>query len=134
MVGIDLSQAGNDETSSINEQGKFYALTASVALEQTWREALQLAQTHYSRLPDVVVNCAGFVHMGAQPHEVHDQDFDRLWQVNVKPLYLTVKVVVQEWIGKGLRGHVINIGSIGSQRPRASTIWYTASKGAIDTV
>ncbi|EXJ76459.1 uncharacterized protein A1O5_00967 [Cladophialophora psammophila CBS 110553] len=133
VLGIDINQAGNEETATLVPQGTFSHLTASVASEQTWREALQLAQHKFSAIPDTVVNCAGYVHLGADAHMVPEEDFDRVWQVNVKPLYLTVKVVVPYWIEKGIPGHVINIGSIGSQRPRASTIWYTASKGALDT-
>ncbi|OAP61732.1 hypothetical protein AYL99_03935 [Fonsecaea erecta] len=134
VVGIDLNGAGNEETSRLLAPGaQFSSLTGTVAAEQTWRDALQLARDRFSAVPDTVVNCAGYVHLGADAHTVPEEDFDRVWQVNVKPLYLTVKVVVPCWIENGVAGHVINIGSIGSRRPRASTIWYTASKGALDT-
>ncbi|KIW29739.1 uncharacterized protein PV07_05528 [Cladophialophora immunda] len=133
VLGIDIDQSGNEETSRLVPADRFAYLTATVAAEQTWSDALQLAQDKFSAVPGTVVNCAGYVHLGADAHAVPEEDFERVWQVNVKPLYLTVKVVVPYWMAKGIPGHVINIGSIGSQRPRASTIWYTASKGALDT-
>jgi len=137
VLGIDIDPAGNSRTASLldgEEKKRFTWLNADVASEQTWRDALKTVQSAFSAPPDTVVNCAGFVHLGADAHTVPEEDFDRVWQVNVKPLYQTVKVIVPFWIEKSVRGHVINIGSIGSRRPRASTIWYTASKGALDTV
>ncbi|KIW80012.1 hypothetical protein Z517_06627 [Fonsecaea pedrosoi CBS 271.37] len=137
VLGIDINQPGNDATldslpTTLSQN--FCPFTGSVSHEQTWRDALQMSREKFSALPDTVVNCAGYVHLGADAHAVPEDDFDRVWQVNVKPLYLTVKVVVPCWIAGKVAGHVINIGSIGSRRPRASTIWYTASKGALDTV
>lgn len=134
MIGIDLNEGGNSDTQELCPPGSFVYLTASVSAEKTWHDVLLRAQEAFSTLPDTVVNCAGFVHLGQEPHTVPEEDFDRVWQVNVKPLYLGVKVIVPSWIQSGARGHFINIGSISSQRPRSSTLWYAASKGAIDTV
>lgn len=134
VIGIDLSAAGNQEITKLCPSRSFVYLTASVSAEQTWRDVLQQSQEAFSAIPDTVVNCAGFVHLGQDPHTVSEEDFDKVWQVNVKPLYLGVKVIVQHWIEKGIHGHVINIGSVSSQRPRPTTLWYAASKGAIDTV
>jgi 3-oxoacyl-[acyl-carrier protein] reductase len=137
VLGIDLNQSSNEETANSCKEGtsgSFVSLTGSVASEDVWRQALEQTQAHFGCLPDTVVNCAGYVHLGQDPHTVPETDFDRVWQVNVKPLFWTTKLLVPLWSQQGIPGHVLCIGSIGSQRPRPSTVWYTASKGAIDTV
>ena len=109
-------------------------MTGDVTSEKTWHDALQASQECFSAIPDTIINCAGFVYLGQSPHTVPSEDFDRLWQVNVKPLYLGVKIIVPHWVNNHISGHFITIGSISSQRPRPSTVWYGASKGALDTV
>ncbi|KAJ5806875.1 hypothetical protein N7474_010467 [Penicillium riverlandense] len=132
VVGIDLKKPDNDE-SPAKLPGRYHLLTGDVTSEQTWHGALQAAQEHFSSIPDTIVNCAGFVYLGQAPESVPLEDFDRLWQINVKPLYLGVKHIVPHWISNHISGHFITIGSISSQRPRPSTVWYGASKGALDT-
>lgn len=82
----------------------------------------------------MIVNCAGVVHRGQDAHLVPEEDFDRVFNINVKPLYLSTKVIVPFWIEKNIPGHFINIGSISQSRPRPSTVWYASSKGAVTVV
>jgi NAD(P)-dependent dehydrogenase (short-subunit alcohol dehydrogenase family) len=129
-----LKKPDNEESTPAKLPGRYHLLTGDVTSEQTWHAALQASQENFSSIPDTIVNCAGFVYLGQAPHSVPLEDFDRLWQINVKPLYLGVKHIVPHWVSNHTSGHFITIGSISSQRPRPSTVWYGASKGALDTV
>lgn len=49
-------------------------------------------------------------------------------RVNVKPIYLSTKVIVPYWKEKGAGGLFINMSSISEPRPRPFVVWYAASK------
>lgn len=129
-----MKKPDNEENAPTKLPGRYHLLTGDVTSEQTWHSALQASQEHFASIPDTIVNCAGFVYLGQAPHSVALEDFDRLWQTNVKPLYLSVKHIGPIWVSNHIKGHFITIGSISSKRPRPSTVWYGASKGALDTV
>lgn len=62
-----------------------------------------------------------------------EDEFDRVMNVNVKSIYLSVLVAVPAFKQRG-GGAIINIASIGAMRPRPGLVWYNASKGAVANV
>jgi NAD(P)-dependent dehydrogenase (short-subunit alcohol dehydrogenase family) len=76
-----------------------------------------------------IVNCAGIVQV-RQLHELDVADWDRLMDVNVKSIFLSVKHGVAH-LKKNARSYIVNIGSVGSFVAQSSTPAYTASKGAV---
>lgn len=80
---------------------------------------------------DIVVNNAGTTYRNKPVMEVTEEEFDRLFAVNVKSLFLTTRAVVPQMRAKG-RGVIINIGSTAGIRPRPGLTWYNASKGAVN--
>jgi len=52
---------------------------------------------------------------------------DTLARVNVKPIYLSTKVIVPYWKEKKIQGSFINLSSISEPRPRPFVVWYAAS-------
>ena len=81
---------------------------------------------------DVVVNNAGTTHRNQPMLDVTEDDFDRIYRVNVKSLFLTAKHAVPHFRRK--RGGVfITIASTAGVRPRPGLTWYNGSKGAAIT-
>ena len=77
----------------------------------------------------IIVNCAGIVQVKLL-HELDVADWDRLMDVNVKPIFLSVKHGIAH-LRKNARSYVVNIGSISSFVGQSGTPAYTASKGAV---
>jgi NAD(P)-dependent dehydrogenase (short-subunit alcohol dehydrogenase family) len=77
----------------------------------------------------IVVNCAGVVHVGPLDRYASDE-WDRLMAVNVKSVYLSLKHAIGH-LRAGKRSYVVSIGSISSFVGQALTPAYTASKGAV---
>ncbi|GMU70804.1 MAG: glucose 1-dehydrogenase [Burkholderiales bacterium] len=76
-----------------------------------------------------VVNNAGTTHRNRPMLEVTEDEFDRIYRVNVKSLYLTAKHAVPHFRAK--RGGVfVTIASTAGVRPRPGLTWYNGSKGA----
>jgi 3-oxoacyl-[acyl-carrier protein] reductase len=78
---------------------------------------------------DILVNNAGIVQRNMPMQDVPEEDFDQIFAVNVKSIYLSALHAVPVIKEKG--GVIINMGSTGAIRPRAGMAWYNASKGAV---
>ena len=66
--------------------------------------------------------------------EVTEEEWERVFNVNVKSIYLAGKVALPRLIEQGQGGSMINISSTGATRPRPGLVWYNASKGAVTNV
>ena len=82
---------------------------------------------------DIVVNNAGWTHRNRPLMEVTEADFDRIFAINVKAIFLMTGAVVPRMRGQG-GGVILNIGSTAGIRPRPGLTWYNASKGAVNLV
>lgn len=134
VLGVDINAKENEATASSCPSGTCHALAADITLESSWRDILSTALATFSNRLDVVVNCAGVVHIAAPSHEVPEDQFDLMFRVNVKPLYLSTKVVVPWFRENKVAGSFINLSSISEPRPRPNLVWYAASKGAVTVV
>jgi 3-oxoacyl-[acyl-carrier protein] reductase len=77
----------------------------------------------------VVVNNAGTTHRNQPMLDVTEEQFDRIYAVNVKSLFLTARHAVPHMRAKR-NGVFITIASTAGVRPRPGLTWYNGSKGA----
>lgn len=78
--------------------------------------------------PDILVNNAGITHLPTPMEEVVEAEFDRVFAVNCKSVYLTAKHFVPAMKQAG-RGAILNVASTAGISPRPKLNWYNASKG-----
>jgi 3-oxoacyl-[acyl-carrier protein] reductase len=78
----------------------------------------------------IVVNNAGTTHRNQPLLGVSEAEFDRVYAVNVKSIYLTAIHMVPYFRAQG-GGCFINIASTAGIRPRPGLTWYNGSKGAV---
>jgi len=78
---------------------------------------------------NALVNNAGVAHVNKPVLEIDEKEFDRVFAVNVKGLFMFTQAVVPLMKGKG--GVIINIGSTAGLRPRPGLSAYNATKGAV---
>jgi 3-oxoacyl-[acyl-carrier protein] reductase len=79
---------------------------------------------------DVVVNNAGWTHRNKPYLEVSEAEFDRVYAVNVKSVYLSALHAVPVLRARG-GGCFVNIASTAGVRPRPGLTVYNSSKGAV---
>ncbi len=77
---------------------------------------------------DIVVNNAGITHMPAPMETISEEDFDRVFSVNAKSVYLTARYAVPIMKAQQ-RGTILNVASTGGVSPRPNLSWYNATKG-----
>ncbi len=77
---------------------------------------------------DILVNNAGITHLPKPMEEVTEEEFDRVFAVNAKSVYLTAREIVPGMKAAGC-GAILNIASTAGLSPRPRLNWYNASKG-----
>jgi 3-oxoacyl-[acyl-carrier protein] reductase len=80
---------------------------------------------------DTVINNAGYTHKNQPMLDVGEAEFDKVFDVNVKSIYLMTMAVVPKMRERGF-GVIVNVGSTAGVRPRPGLTWYNASKGAVN--
>ncbi len=78
--------------------------------------------------PDIVVNNAGITHLPGPLEDLPEEDFDRVFAVNAKSVFLTARAFVPAMKARGA-GVILNIASTAGLSPRPGLNWYNASKG-----
>ena len=81
---------------------------------------------------DIVINNAGVTHLPTPLDEVSEEDFDRVFAVNCKSVYLTARTFVPAMKARGA-GAILNIASTAGVSPRPNLNWYNSSKGWMNT-
>ncbi|WP_171124095.1 MULTISPECIES: SDR family oxidoreductase [unclassified Ruegeria] len=77
---------------------------------------------------DILVNNAGVTHLPTPLEAVTEEDFDRVFAVNMKSVYLTARAFVPQMKTRGA-GAILNVASTAGLSPRPNLNWYNASKG-----
>ncbi len=131
VVVLDINGAAAGEAASQVGRGAI-ALSCDVAKAADVDRAVEEAIRQLGRL-DIVVNNAGTSHRNQPMLDVTEEEFDRVFAVNVKSIYLMAKAVVPHFRQRG-GGVILNIGSTAGIRPRPGLAWYNASKGAVNLV
>lgn len=90
--------------------------------------ALAAAATKTFGAPDIIVNNAGITHLPTMAEYVTEEDFDRVFAVNCKSVYLAARCFVPAMKDRG-RGVILNVASTAGVSPRPKLNWYNASKG-----
>ena len=111
VVIADVSVDGGHATAAmiVENGGKALFVQANVSRAQDVEILLDKTQYHYGRL-DCAVNCAGQQAAGARLDEIEEEDFDRLMDVNVKGVWLSMKYQLRRMKEQG-GGAIVNLSS-----------------------
>jgi 3-oxoacyl-[acyl-carrier protein] reductase len=128
---VDINEAAA-ETAAERIGESAIGLAADVSKAADVNAAVEKAVSAFGKL-DIVVNNAGISHRNRPMLEVEEDEFDRIFAVNVKSIYLFARAAVPVMQGGG-GGVFINVGSTAGLRPRPGLTWYNSTKGAVHTM
>jgi 3-oxoacyl-[acyl-carrier protein] reductase len=133
VIVADISREGGDRVVSdiVAAGGTAHFVAANVAQSADVAALLQATLGVYGRL-DIVVNNAGTTHRNKPLLEITEAEFDKVFAVNVKSIFLTAQHIVPYFRTQG-GGVFVNIASTAAIRPRPGLVWYNATKGAVVT-
>ena len=102
---------------------------ADVAKSADWARLVSDTAARFGHL-DVVVNNAGWTHRRKPYLEVSEAEFDKVYAINVKSIYLSAIHALPVFRRQG-GGCFVNIASTAGVRPRPGLTVYNSSKGAV---
>ena len=104
-------------------------IQADVAKSADWARLVAETTAQFGRL-DIVVNNAGWTHRRKPYLEVTEAEFDKVYAVNVKSIYLSAIHALPALRKQG-GGCFVNVASTAGVRPRPGLTVYNGSKGAV---
>ena len=127
---VDINaEAAREVASQIGNSA--FAMEADVSIDGDVSRMVQEALDHWGQL-DILVNNAGTTHRNQPMTEVTEEEYERIFAVNVKSVYLSAKHIVPVMKKQGF-GVILNVASTAGVRPRPGLVWYNTSKGAMMT-
>jgi len=79
---------------------------------------------------DGLVNCAARMHR-IDPLEITPEDWDRIFEVNVRAAFFSAQAVARHLRDRGRGGCIVQLCSLSSELPRHDIVSYGATKGAV---
>ncbi len=109
--------------------GKANSISCDVTDLKSVEQAFNMAT--YDDQLDILINNAGIAHVG-NVENTSPEDFDRIYDVNVKGVFHCLKVGVEKMKSKG--GAIVNLSSIVAHVGIPDRFAYSMSKGAVHTM
>ncbi len=131
VIANDIDAAGGERLArALRESGASAEFVlGDVTRDADWQRLVQAAREEFGRL-DVVVNNAGWTHRNKPYLEVTEAEFDKVYAVNVKSVFLSARHALPLFRSQG-GGAIVNIASTAGVRPRPGLTVYNSSKGAV---
>lgn len=131
LVDQRLESAQETQAMIAKEGGESFAHAANVTSADDCRRAAEECVKHYGRI-DILVNDVGTGGEALGPVKLKEEDWERIYNINVKSMYLTCKHVIPYMEQQG-GGSIINISSIASVCA-TPMLAYKTSKSAVNSL
>jgi NAD(P)-dependent dehydrogenase (short-subunit alcohol dehydrogenase family) len=131
LVDLRLESARETQAMIAREGGESFAFAADVTSSDDCRRAAEECIKHFGRI-DILVNNVGTGGEDLGPVNLKEEAWERIYNVNVKSMYLTCKHVIP-YMEKQGGGSIINISSIASVCA-TPMLAYKTSKSAVNSL
>ena len=109
--------------------GQASSVVADVSDKASFEHIVEQTQKVFGGL-DILVNNAGTTHRNKPALQVSEDEFDRVYKVNVKSLFWAAQSVLPGFVAQG-SGCIVNVASTTGVRPGPGLVWYSGSKAAM---
>jgi len=80
---------------------------------------------------DVLINGAGMMNSATPFLEIPEEEWDRIYEVNIKGVFLACQVFGKYFVDRGEGGSIINVGSMSGVIPLSRVFTYSTTKAAV---
>ena len=127
ILDYDENGAANVVNEIKAENGIAYSAKCDVSIQQQVNDIIKSIATKNKNI-DILVNNAGVAHVG-NVESTNEEDFTRLFNVNVKGVYNLLQAVIPFMKDKG--GAILNMASAASSVGIPDRFAYSMTKGAV---
>ncbi len=129
LVGRSLEKAQARIAKIEESGGTAYFETADLGCKKSISELLARI-TEKSGGIDILINGAG-ANSPTPFLEIPEDEYDRLFDINTKAVFLACQVFGQYFLDRGEGGSIINVGSMSGVTPLSRVFTYSATKAAV---
>jgi NAD(P)-dependent dehydrogenase (short-subunit alcohol dehydrogenase family) len=110
-------------------RNKVLAIKADVSDNEQIQEVVQKTLKHFGTI-DILINNAGIVGPSGPAINLDEKDWDTVFQINLKSMFLFCKSIVPVMI-KNKRGNIVNVASIAGKESSEQLCAYSTSKAGV---
>jgi NAD(P)-dependent dehydrogenase (short-subunit alcohol dehydrogenase family) len=130
FVGRDEENGRLIESELKGEGRDAFFLRADLSVPEEVRQVVPDAVRVFGRL-DYAFNNAGISGPNRTLAEQSEADFDEVFQINVKSLFVIMQQEIHQMLHQGWGGSIVNMASVGSMLATPGASLYVASKHAV---
>lgn len=130
-INLSAGKRVKQDLKSTFEDNVLFVQT-DVTSRSSWEATLQATLQKFGKL-DIVLNNAGTTHPKKPSHEITEDEWSNVIDVNMKSIYLSFAAVIP-YFRTQKKGVVLNISSIGGLRAKDQLVYYGASKAFVNKV
>jgi NAD(P)-dependent dehydrogenase (short-subunit alcohol dehydrogenase family) len=130
MVADLNAEGGQRMAAELTAAGaRAQSVVCDVASQADYQRMVETTLSQLGGL-DIVVNNAGTTHRNKPALQVTEEEFDRVYRVNLKSIYWSAQCAIPHFIAQG-KGVIVNVASTTGVRPGPGLTWYSGSKAAM---
>jgi NAD(P)-dependent dehydrogenase (short-subunit alcohol dehydrogenase family) len=131
LVDRNLESARETEALIAKDNGESFAFAADVTSSEDCRKMSEACHQRWGRI-DILVNNVGTGGEALGPINLKEEDWERIFSINAKSVFLTCKHVMPYMEQQGA-GSIVNISSIASVAA-SNMLAYKSSKSALNSM
>ncbi|HEX3379820.1 MAG TPA: SDR family oxidoreductase [Paraburkholderia sp.] len=107
-------------------------VSGDLALAEHRQDIVERAQRHGGI--DILINNAGMTQTKVPSLDTSLDDFDRIFNVNLRATWALSLDTIRDWIAREHQGVIVNVSSPGAQRAHRNNAIYDMTKGGVDAL
>jgi NAD(P)-dependent dehydrogenase (short-subunit alcohol dehydrogenase family) len=131
VVAVDIRSDDLNGLVAAYPANQIVGVAADIATEGGWDLCVKTAVEQFGSVHLLVNNAAVLEKKRTPIYQMPVEEFDRMFAINTRSVFLGLRAVMAQMIGQGLGGAIVNVASMGALRARATAGLYGASKRAV---
>jgi NAD(P)-dependent dehydrogenase (short-subunit alcohol dehydrogenase family) len=131
VVAVDIRESDLTEAVSAYPTDRIAGVAADISTEAGWELCVKSAVEKFGGVHLLVNNAAVLEKKRCPIYQMPVEEFDRMFAINTRSVFLGLRAVMAQMIEQGLGGAIVNVASMAAMRARATAGLYGASKRAV---
>ncbi|MXQ14706.1 SDR family NAD(P)-dependent oxidoreductase [Microvirga makkahensis] len=130
VVAVDRDETALEKLAQIVAADRLQTLTADLSTQEGAQRGVRHAVEVFGGV-DLLANAVGILGKSGPITELTVEDFDLVYAVNVRGIFLTMQSALRQMIAQRRGGSIVNFASVAALKARADRSLYGASKRAV---